>query len=141
MKCQNTRCGRPIMTPSTSDDSQAHLCCMNLLVARATRKTSIGLKRLPPAPKICSAAAISMGCLSPTTFFKFLTITSISSATGLLTSLILTEIPLSLGSMDADCRALSSFTGAKTQMRVAECRAYGTVGKHDPKLAHCRKGG
>eukprot|EP00983_Pelagomonas_calceolata_P089204 1157290-Pelagomonas_calceolata.AAC.2 len=55
---------------------------MSEAVARATRNTTIGRNFLPPAPKICSAAAISIGCLSPTTFFKFTFIVSMSACAG-----------------------------------------------------------
>ena len=41
-----------------------------------------GLSLLPPAPKICSAAAWSIGCLSPTMPRKFAFICSMSAATG-----------------------------------------------------------
>lgn len=42
----------------------------------------MGLSFLPPAPKIWSAAAISMGLLSPTMFLRLWFICTISSATG-----------------------------------------------------------
>lgn len=37
---------------------------------------------MPPAPKICSAAASSMGCRLPTTFLRFVFICSKSWLTG-----------------------------------------------------------
>lgn len=67
-------------------------------VARETRKTSMGRSFLPPAPKICSAAASSMGCLLPTTFLRLVFIWSMSALTGATTSLI---ISLGLSSVGA----------------------------------------
>jgi hypothetical protein len=51
-------------------------------VARATRKHSTGRSFLPPAPNICSAAAISIGLRLPTMDSKFLDRPAMSSATG-----------------------------------------------------------
>ena len=51
-------------------------------VARATRNTRAGRRRLPPAPKICSAAATSIGWRSPTTARRLAFIASMSSVTG-----------------------------------------------------------
>jgi hypothetical protein len=55
---------------------------MACAVARATRKHSTGRSFLPPAPKICSAAAMSMGWREPTMLIKFAFICVMSSRTG-----------------------------------------------------------
>lgn len=46
--------------------SATHLSPASWAVARETRNTRAGRMRLPPAPKICSAADISMGWRAPT---------------------------------------------------------------------------
>jgi hypothetical protein len=64
------------------DANGTHGRFMRLAVALATRKTITGRSFLPPAPKICSAAAMSIGWRLPTTFFKLVFINSISCLTG-----------------------------------------------------------
>ena len=61
---------------------RAHLSPSSSAVALATRKTIAGLSLFPPAPKICSAAACSIGCLSPTMPRRLAFICSMSAATG-----------------------------------------------------------
>lgn len=62
--------------------SHPHLSPISSAVALATRNTIAGLSLFPPAPKICSAAAWSMGCLSPTMPRRLAFICSMSAATG-----------------------------------------------------------
>lgn len=60
----------------------SHLNPSSSAVALATRKTIAGRSLFPPAPKICSAAACSIGCLSPTMPRRLAFICSMSDATG-----------------------------------------------------------
>mmetsp|Transcript_28502 Transcript_28502/g.72513 ORF Transcript_28502/g.72513 Transcript_28502/m.72513 type:complete len:202 (+) Transcript_28502:1374-1979(+) len=55
---------------------------MRFAVALATRNTMTGRSFFPPAPKICSAAAMSIGWRLPTTFFRLVFISSKSSFAG-----------------------------------------------------------
>ena len=108
---------------------EAHLTPMPLQVARATKNTSIGRNFFPPAPKICCAAAMSMGWRSPTTLSRFSTSWSMSSATGRRISAMSTDSDLSRASVVN--AATSSFTGLITWHRTAERRCRPT------RLGHC----
>lgn len=79
------RCGpQPTHYSHTSQPSSVATHCMPAMcaVARATRNTIIGRSFLPPAPNIWSAAAMSIGDLSPTICLRLEFICTMSSATG-----------------------------------------------------------
>ena len=65
-----------------------HLRPDSWMVALPTRKTITGRKRLPPAPKICFAAACSCGLRRSPMFTRFWFMMSLSAATGAVTSCI-----------------------------------------------------
>ena len=82
--------------------SKGNLAPIRSAVALATRNTMAGLSFLPPAPKICSAAASKRGCRLPTMFLRFSAICSISSLTG---------PRMSLEEIDWELRTQSPLTG------------------------------
>ena len=84
-------------------------------MARATRKHNTGRSFLPPAPNICSAAAISIGDLLPTMDSKFLDRPAMSSATGAVMAVMLA---LSSASISAVGRALASDAGAEASAEL-----------------------
>lgn len=66
----------------TPHPGPTHMWPIVWAVARATKNTMTGRNFLPPAPKICSAAAMSIGCLLPTTSLRLAFIVTISWLTG-----------------------------------------------------------
>lgn len=83
MRCSNDDDERKKKRRSKGKNKQrSYLSPSSSAVALATRNTIAGLSLFPPAPKICSAAACSIGCLSPTMPRRFAFICSMSVATG-----------------------------------------------------------
>ena len=76
------RVGRKNALDRNKENQIAHLSPSSSAVALATRNTIAGLSLLPPAPKICSAAACSIGCRSPTMPRRLAFICSMSAETG-----------------------------------------------------------